>query len=419
MRNTTVRSMVRAGRMEYYWICLWSVLGVGLCVPVAKPYYLHHHPLNFDKASEACQPGSFLTKVASMEEASKILKEISETLSKERTFQFWVGLMKGKGSCVKHDAPLNGFKWTVDNSSDTELDQWKYLPKPTCTGIYCVFLSGEFNGTEIVNWGFVSSTCKTEYPFICKQRNGEVPIMKQCLTPHIPDARLLRPDPKDHNKLHLDCGFGKMFELTCSATTLTWERDDGSDIRGICASCKAGYMTDGSGICVDIDECRDRPCKDQCVNTEGSFLCKCSDTNENGNLQDEGSMACNELPAATIAPEGSDNHLVQDYTPTSKPAIQEKPFLASLPDQHTTTSPTDDIEIADQSGDQAHIFIPVLIAVMALVVLLVVVLSIVKCCLRRRSQKLAMKNAEKMAMKRAESSKEKYSLENANEKEAT
>uniref|UniRef100_A0A8C7W7K2 C-type lectin domain containing 14A n=1 Tax=Oncorhynchus mykiss TaxID=8022 RepID=A0A8C7W7K2_ONCMY len=331
-----------------------------LCVPVAKPYYLHHHPLNFDKASEACQPGSFLTKVASMEEASKILKEISETLSKERTFQFWVGLMKGKGSCVKHDAPLNGFKWTVDNSSDTELDQWKYLPKPTCTGIYCVFLSGEFNGTEIVNWGFVSSTCKTEYPFICKQRNGEVPIMKQCLTPHIPDARLLRPDPKDHNKLNLDCGFGKMFELTCSATTLTWERDDGSDIRGICASCKAGYMTDGSGNC--------------CVNTEGSFLCK---------------------------------------------SIQEKPFLASLPDQHTTTSPTDDIEIADKSGDQAYIFIPVLIAVMALVVLLVVVLSIVKCCLRRRSQKLAMKNAEKMAMKRAESSKEKYSLENANEKEAT
>uniref|UniRef100_A0A674F7L5 C-type lectin domain containing 14A n=1 Tax=Salmo trutta TaxID=8032 RepID=A0A674F7L5_SALTR len=353
-----------------------------LCVPVAKPYYLHHYPLNFDKASEACQPGSFLTKVASMEEALKILKVISDIPSKERTFQFWVGLMKGKGSCVKHDAPLNGFKWTVDNSSDTELDQWKYLPEPTCTGIYCVYLSGEFNGTEIVNWGFVSSTCKTEHPFICKQRNGEVPIMKQCPTLHIPEARLLTPDPKDPHKLILDCGFGEMFELTCSATTLTWERDDGSDIRGICAPCKAGYMTDGSGNC--------------CVNTEGSFLCK-----------------------STIAPEGVDNNLVQGYIPTSKPAIRERPFVASLPDQHTPTSPTDDIEIVDKSGDQAYIFIPVLIAVMALVILLVVVLSIVKCCLRRRSQKLAMKNAEKMAMKRAESSKEKYSLENANEKEPT
>lgn len=403
--------------MEYYWICLWSVLGLGLCVPDDEHYTLHLKPLNFDKALEACLPASFLTKVASMEEALKILKVISDIPSKERTFQFWVGLMKGKGSCVKHDAPLNGFKWTVDNSSDTELDQWKYLPEPTCTGIYCVFLSGEFNGTEIVNWGFVSSTCKTEHPFICKQRNGEVPIMKQCPTLHIPEARLLTPDPKDPHKLILDCGFGKMFELTCSATTLTWERDDGSDIRGICAPCKAGYMTDGSGNCVDIDECRDRPCKDQCVNTEGSFLCKCYD--KNGNLQDEGSMACNELPAATIAPEGVDNDLVQDYIPTSKPAIRERPFVASLPDQHTPTSPTDDIETVDKSGDQAYIFIPVLIAVMALVILLVVVLSIVKCCLRRRSQKLAMKNAEKMAMKRAESSKEKYSLENANEKEAT
>uniref|UniRef100_A0A4W5M6R0 C-type lectin domain containing 14A n=1 Tax=Hucho hucho TaxID=62062 RepID=A0A4W5M6R0_9TELE len=339
-----------------------------LCVPVAEPYSLHLDPLNFHNALEACQPGSFLTKVASMEEASKILKVILDRESTEHTFQFWVGLMKGKGSCVKHDAPLKGFKWTVDSSSDTELDQWKDLPKPTCTGIYCVSLSGEFNGTEIVNWGFVSSTCKTEHPFICKQRNGEVPIMKQCPIPHIPEAQSRRQDPKDPHKLHLDCKSGKMFELTCSATTLTWEQDNGSDIRGICASCKAGYMTDGSGNCVDIDECRDRPCTDQCVNTE-----------------DEGSV---------------------------------KPLIPSLPDQHTPTSPTDDIEIVEKSGDQAYIFIPVLIAVMALVVLLVVVLSIVKCCLRRRSQKLAMKNAEKLAMKRAESSKEKYSLENANEMEA-
>ncbi|XP_045063486.1 complement component C1q receptor-like [Coregonus clupeaformis] len=409
--------MVRAGRMEYYWICLWSVLGVGLCVPVAEPYTLHLNPLNFDKASEACLPGSFLTKVASMEEASKILKVISDIPSAERTFQFWVGLRKGKWSCVKHDAPLNGFKWTVDSSSDTELDQWKSLPKITCTGIQCVFLSGEFNGTEIVNWGFVPSTCKTERPFICKQRYREEPIMKQCPTPHIPKARSLRPDPNDPHKLNLDCWSGENFELTCSAMTLKWERVDGLAIDGICASCEAGYITDGSGNCVDIDECRDQPCKDQCVNTEGSFLCKCY--NKNGNLQDEGSVACNELPAATITPERSDKHLVQDYTPTSKPAIREKPFLTSLPDQPTPTSPTDDVEIVDKSGDQAYIFIPVLIAVIALVVLLGVALSIVKCCLRRRSQKLAMKNAEKMAMKRAESSKEKYSLENPNEKEAT
>ncbi|XP_064881865.1 complement component C1q receptor-like [Oncorhynchus nerka] len=398
--------------MEYYWICLWSVLGVGLCVPDDELYTLHLSPLNFDKALEACLPASFLTKVASMEEATKILKVIANMPSTEGTFEFWVGLRKEKLDCVKNDTPLKGFKWTVDSSSDTKLDQWKSLPKPTCTVIHCVFLSGEFNGTEIVNWGFVPSTCKTNRPFICKQRDEKMPFMDQCLTPHILEARSIRPDPNNTHKLDLECSSGKLFKLTCSATTLKWKRDDGSAIDGICASCKAGYVRDGSGNCVDNDECRDQPCKGQCVNTEGSYLCKCRD--KNGNLQDEGSVSCNELPVATFTPEGSDNYLVQDHTPTPRPTI-----TIFLPDQPTPTSPTDDIEIVDKSGEQAKIFIPVVIAVMTLVVLVVVVLATVKCCLRRRSQKLAMKTAEKMAIKRAEASEEKYSLENTNEKEAT
>lgn len=310
------------------------------------------------------------------------------------------GFEERKVGLCENDTPLKGFKWTVDSSSDTKLDQWKSLPKPTCTVIHCVFLSGEFNGTEIVNWGFVPSTCKTNRPFICKQRDGKMPFMDQCLTPHILEARSLRPDPNNPHKLDLECSSGQLFKLTCSAMTLKWKRDDGSAIDGICASCKAGYVRDGSGNCVDNDECRGQPCKGQCVNTEGSYLCKCRD--KNGNLQDEGSVSCNELPVATFTPEGSDTYLVQDHTPTSKPTIQDG-----------------SIEIVDKSGEQAKIFIPVLIAVMTLVVLVVVVLATVKCCLRRRSQKLAMKTTEKMAIKRAEASKEKYSLENTNEKEAT
>uniref|UniRef100_A0A8C7FKT0 C-type lectin domain containing 14A n=1 Tax=Oncorhynchus kisutch TaxID=8019 RepID=A0A8C7FKT0_ONCKI len=353
------------------------VLGVGLCVPDDEHYTLHLSPLNFNNALEACLPASFLTKVASMEEATKILKVIANMPSTEGTFEFWVGLRKEKLDCVKNDTPLKGFKWTVDSSSDTKLDQWKSLPKPTCTVIHCVFLSGEFNGTEIVNWGFVPSTCKTNRPFICKQRDEKMPFMDQCLIPHILEARSIRPDPNNPHKLDLECLSGQLFKLTCSATTLKWKRDDGSAIDGICASCKAGYVRDGSGNC-------------QCVNTEGSYLCKC--------------------PTFT---EGSDNYLVQDHTPTPKPTI-----TIFLPDQPTPTSPTDDIEIVDTSGEQAKIFIPVVIAVMTLVVLVVVVLATVKCCLRRRSQKLAMKTAEKMAIKRAEASEEKYSLENTNE-EAT
>uniref|UniRef100_A0A4W5RBX1 C-type lectin domain containing 14A n=1 Tax=Hucho hucho TaxID=62062 RepID=A0A4W5RBX1_9TELE len=368
--------------MEYHWICLWSVLGLGLCIPDDEHYTLHLNPLNFDKALEACLPASFLTKVASMEEATKILKVIMNMPSTEGTFEFWVGLRKEKLDCVKNDTPLNGFKWTVDSSSDTELDQWKSLPEPTCTVIRCVFLSGEFNGTEIVNWGFVPSTCKTNRPYICKQRDEKMPFMDHCLTPHILEARTLKPDPNYPHKLELECRSGQLFKLTCSATTLKWKRDDGSAIDGICASCKAGSVRDRSGNCVDNDECRDQPCKGQCVYTDGSYLCKY-------------------------------------HTPTPKPTIQEGSIIIFLPNQPTPTSPTDDIEIVDKSGEQAKIFIPVLTAAMTLVVLVVLVLATVKCCLRRRSQKLAMKTAEKIAMKRAEASKEYYSLENRNEKEAT
>uniref|UniRef100_A0A8C6R2C5 CD93 antigen n=1 Tax=Nannospalax galili TaxID=1026970 RepID=A0A8C6R2C5_NANGA len=41
-------------------------------------------------------------------------------------------------------------------------------------------------------------------------------------------------------------------------------------------SCPSGYQLDSSQVnCVDVDECQDSPCAQECVNTLGSFHCKC------------------------------------------------------------------------------------------------------------------------------------------------
>uniref|UniRef100_A0A3P8XB52 C-type lectin domain-containing protein n=1 Tax=Esox lucius TaxID=8010 RepID=A0A3P8XB52_ESOLU len=341
------------GRMEYHLICLWNLLLVVLCVPDDETYTVHLNSLSFDKALEVCQSNGFLTKIANLEEATKILKFISDTPATKDPFEFWVGLKKGKLDCVKLDEPLKGFKWTVDNSSDTKLGRWNQLPAQTCTGLLCVYL--KLNETNKENWGLVSGSCKKERPFICKQA-----VTEECPTPHIPEAQSLRADPNDNRKLNLECRSGDVFTLTCSAKTLKWERSDGSALDGICASCQAGYRKDSSGNCVDINECLDKPCKFECVNTEGSHRCKCYD--KDGNLYDD-SVECNK----------TETHL-----------------------------------------DYISIFIPGLIAVMVLVVVVVVMLAIVKICLRRRSQKLAMKKTEKVSMKRAEALK-RDSLENSNE----
>uniref|UniRef100_UPI003AAC311C C-type lectin domain family 14 member A n=1 Tax=Centroberyx gerrardi TaxID=166262 RepID=UPI003AAC311C len=436
------------------WISLWTVfLLQNVSGEPEAAYAVRSEPLSFDLALKECSlGGAFLTALRTEQEASDVRKLVSASLSgSERRVAFWVGLRKAKDQCVVPELPLRGFNWTESRDQRAEKAVWREEPPHTCATIRCAALEGEFDGSEVRSWGFVSRSCKTSYPFICKLRDrqaGEQESMQplpeetetgsrteitpepgpepettpepepgpktepepesrpgpgpepesrpepgRCggHTPNIPGARSLTPDTAG-GSMQVECWSRLLLELRCSGSPATWRLNGSAD--AVCVACRDGFERDASGNCVDVDECRGAACRQDCVNTEGSYRCVCYD--RQGIRHAEGSDAC---------PKGGDG----DPSPTDAPHPGANASLASPPPP--PPGPTD-------AGSLSGVLIPVLIAVMALVVLVVLVLAAVKCCMMRRSKKRAMKKAEKMAM-RSKDAAGKDSMETTNEKEAT
>ncbi|XP_071380349.1 C-type lectin domain family 14 member A [Centroberyx affinis] len=413
------------------WISLWTVfLLQNVSAEPKAPYVVRSEPLGFDRALEECSVGgTFLAELRTEREASDVRKLVSASLSgSRRGVAFWVGLRKANDRCVVPELPLRGFGWTESGDRRAERAVWRVEPPHTCTTTRCAALEGDFDGSEVRSWGFVSRPCKTRYPFICELRDRQAgeqesmqPLPEETETgsrtettpepepepettpepepettpepepgrcggyiPNIPGARSLTPDPAG-GSLRVECWSGLLLELRCSGSPALWRLNGSAD--AACVACGDGFERHASGTCVDVDECRrSAPCRRDCVNTEGSYLCVCYD--RRGTRHAEGSEACLE---------GGDG----DPSPNRS--------LASPPPP--PPGPTD-------GGALSGVLIPALIAVMALVVLVVLVLAAVKCCMMRRSKKRAMRKAEKMAMRSKEAAG-KDSMETTNEKEAT
>ncbi|XP_074484644.1 uncharacterized protein LOC141763808 [Sebastes fasciatus] len=448
----------------FCWIYFVILLRNISADPASPPSYIVHRTnVSFDKAAEGCSPG-VLTTLTTEQEVADILKLVSEpaSLRHQNEFTFWVGLRKVKDECVVSTLPLRGFKWTEDGSEDTEVSQWTEEPQHTCTTVRCAALKGEFNGSAVTRWGLIPVTCKNSYQFICKLRDRETgvrpatpkpatrepkpatteppkfstpeppksatpepptparpepptpatsanpeprpathkpepakpepnlpepkpeadlkpktgselqgtdrdpepaPGSDSCQHPHIPEARSISLDRDNSSRIQVECWPTDRLELHCSGRPAMWRMldDSAANFTTVCLPCGNGFQKDTSGNCVDMDECSGgaTPCRHTCLNTEGSYRCFCSD--ENGKQHEEDSPACVDT---------------------------------------------------ERNG----MLIPLLVAAAVLVVLVVVIAVTLKCCLMRRSKKLAMKRAEKMAMK---SKNGKDSFETANEKAAT
>uniref|UniRef100_A0A667Y3R9 C-type lectin domain-containing protein n=1 Tax=Myripristis murdjan TaxID=586833 RepID=A0A667Y3R9_9TELE len=230
-----------------------------------KRYTVHLEPASFDRALQKCSPG-VLTTLSTAQEAADILQLVSGVLPNYyNNFTFWVGLRKSKNECVVPERPLKGFKWTTNGSQESEVDRWRMEPEATCTALRCAVLSGEFDGSTVTSWGFISGTCKVSYPFICKRDRQEVRSFT-CTS-------LL-----GGNNVQVDCWSGVRLQLFCSGSPVACHLNGSAvDLNDVCLPCQDGYQRDAAWRCVDVDECGNSPCRHSCVNTPGSYLCVCYD----------------------------------------------------------------------------------------------------------------------------------------------
>ncbi|XP_040054674.2 C-type lectin domain family 14 member A [Gasterosteus aculeatus] len=138
----------------------------------SPPYTVHSDRVSFHQASELCRPG-VLTKLSSQQEVRDVLGFVSGSATPfQEEFNFWVGLKKLKDECVIPTLPLRGFKWTEDGSQEFQVSQWAQEPQDTCTAVRCAVLNGRWDGSNFTSWGLVPVSCKSNYQFICKLRDG-------------------------------------------------------------------------------------------------------------------------------------------------------------------------------------------------------------------------------------------------------
>ncbi|XP_055028801.2 C-type lectin domain family 14 member A [Misgurnus anguillicaudatus] len=335
-------------------------------------YSVHPNKLSFEEAQDFCKPGGYLANVRDGQDFDRIQKAILDTYNKSVT-SFWIGLKKKKGLCVLPSKPLKGFHWTAEDSEDFHEITWKGPPLHTCTQERCGLFSVNSSTRSI---GLMDSACSQKHPFIC-QRN----VQKTCHPPSIFGTHDIIDNPNDPYTRQVTCSSGATFILTCSMDLMwTVKGNENVDVSQLCLQCNSGYRRDASGNCVDINECESsNPCKNLCLNTEGSYKCICSDKDKD---------SCSESTTTTPT-----SDLKSDAVVPTFPNVNND---ASLRDDVYTNKTK--VEIEGHNGDISNIVVPVIIALLILAVVLVIIAAIVKCCLHRRSVKRAKRKAEAVAL---------------------
>ncbi|XP_029901095.1 C-type lectin domain family 14 member A [Myripristis murdjan] len=427
---------------SHCWIYLWTVFLLVSGGPEER-YTVHLEPASFDRALQKCSPG-VLTTLSTAQEAADILQLVSGVLPNYyNNFTFWVGLRKSKNECVVPERPLKGFKWTTNGSQESEVDRWRMEPEATCTALRCAVLSGEFDGSTVTSWGFISGTCKVSYPFICKRdrQAGEgdsrplppEPEPKPKPKPE-PEAKPTRestpepdpeleptpesksepkpepgpkPEPEPHPRPRPDTGsdpchmphIKEVRSFTCTSllggNNVQVDCWSGVRLQLFCSGSPVACHLNGSAVDLN-DVCL--PCQD---GYQRDAAWRCVDVDECGNSPCRHS--CVNTPGSYLCvcyDRDGNNH-------SESSAV----CIESLP---PSPSPGPG-EGEDRST--SRILIPGLVAVLVLVLLLVLLGVVVKCCLMRRSKKRAMKKAEKLAMESKDGGRD--SLETTNEKKAT
>ncbi|AWP15941.1 putative complement component C1q receptor-like [Scophthalmus maximus] len=177
----------------FCWIHLLTLVLSSSLSASPPRYTLHRTRLSFDRASEVCSPGVLAT-LATEQEVADVLRLVSRSLPPQNEFSFWVGLKKPKNKCVVPTLPLRGFRWTEDDSEESQVILWAKEPQDTCTTVRCAALQGRVHGSTVQRWGLVPVTCRNTsvHQFICKLRDRRMgPTSEDRVTPDTPAA----PEP--------------------------------------------------------------------------------------------------------------------------------------------------------------------------------------------------------------------------------
>ncbi|XP_069016748.1 C-type lectin domain family 14 member A [Embiotoca jacksoni] len=431
--------------MELRLCCCWIVVFLLRNVSSSPPQYnLHRTRTAFDQAIKDCSPG-VLTTVTTKQEVEDILKLVSNSVPPLDDFTLWVGLKKVKNECVDLSLPLKGFRWTDGSGQELQVVNWAEEPTLTCTAVLCAALKVQFDGSTVTGWGLIPVTCKSQYQFICKLKDGvtggspegkNTPVTRATPEPTTIEPKSATPEPSGPAPPETRPAPLKPESVTPQPKLLT----PGPDIE---LKPNPGPRP-GSGPVSGLDLCHN-------PSIEGERSISLDPDNSNrirvecwSSVQLD--LTCSGRPGMWRTLDGSPANFSAVCLPcangfrkdTSGHCMDVDECGAGDPCRHTCLNTEgsyrcvcydvngkqhdenswtckDTVKI-DGSGSVSAILIPVLVAVAALVILLVIVGVTVKCCLMKRSKKHATKETEKIAMK---SKNDRDSFETANETAAT
>ncbi|XP_062986069.1 thrombomodulin [Elgaria multicarinata webbii] len=266
---------------------------------------------------------------------STVAAEATELLLRGRAGAAWLGLRLPEGSCAEPAKQLRGFRW-VTGDENTDYEAWARTNGTGVCGPLCAVVTQELKWQEracdapadgfFCEYSYPGGMCvplrlppsatasyltpfgaresdlvafppgtTAEVPSVavrlaCGARGGgsssNSSVAWRAAGPGAWDCGLEnggcegRCDPDGAGRFSCTCGEGATLleedQRSCSSSCASLGCQQHCD-SGVCV-CSEGYVLDADGrSCKDVDDCKAHPspCEQDCVNTQGSFECRC------------------------------------------------------------------------------------------------------------------------------------------------
>uniref|UniRef100_A0A3B3REB7 Thrombomodulin n=1 Tax=Paramormyrops kingsleyae TaxID=1676925 RepID=A0A3B3REB7_9TELE len=248
-------------------------------------------PTDYEASLKACRQRSAVLAAVRARQSSQVIAHLLENVKGE----FWIGLELQDSVCSDLSSEMRGYNWATGGNS-TDFTNWRDSRR-TCAP-RCVSVSSDLKWTErhcsgridgYICQGGLGSTCGR----LEEQPNG---VALYNTSYHCVDIDECLSNPCDHECLNTRGSFScscfedfiKVDELSCKYHCPKEECpakcDPNNEMQCYCPEGFIAEPRDTGTVCVDINECLQNECEQNCVNTYGSYICSC----ENGYYLEDG-----------------------------------------------------------------------------------------------------------------------------------